>query len=159
RPLLAGLRIRLLVDLPGLEIEELGVANVLQHQRFLAVADDHPITLPDQHVGHAHLLEQTVHRGTMRSLHLDEDQTPEGCVGLLPSSSRRAITCAWISAAPSKIERMRASQSSREAGNSSANPLPPWICTALSAAAQATRAARSFAMPASRSQRRPPSFC
>ena len=32
---------------------------------------------------------------------------------------------AWISAAPSKMLRMRASHSRREAGNSSANPLPP----------------------------------
>lgn len=42
-----------------------------------------------------------------------------------PCSSRRAITCAWISAAPSKIERMRASHRIREIRYSSANPLPP----------------------------------
>src|SRR5262249_29361909 len=30
-----------------------------------------------------------------------------------PSSRRRAMTCAWISAAPSKIDRMRASHSTR----------------------------------------------
>ncbi len=52
---------------------------------------------------------------------------------LLPSSSRRAMTCAWISAAPSKIDRMRASHRMRDTGNSMAKPLPPWICTALSA--------------------------
>ena len=57
-----------------------------------------------------------------------------------PSSSRRAMTCAWISAAPSKMLRMRASHSTRLTGYSSAKPLPPWICRALSAAAQATRA-------------------
>ncbi len=34
---------------------------------------------------------------------------------------------------------MRASHKTREIGYSSANPLPPWICSALSAAAQATR--------------------
>ena len=61
-----------------------------------------------------------------------------------PSSNRRAMTWAWISAAPSKILRMRASHRMRETGNSSAKPLPPWICTALSAAAQATRAAREL---------------
>ena len=44
------------------------------------------------------------------------------------------MTCAWISAAPSKMLRMRASHRMRETGNSSAKPLPPWICTALSAA-------------------------
>ncbi len=61
-------------------------------------------------------------------------------------------------AAPSKIDRMRASQSRRLTGYSRAKPLPPWIWRALSAAAQATRAASSFAMPASRSQRLPSSF-
>src|SRR6185295_10859488 len=74
------------------------------------------------------------------------------------SNSRRAMTLAWISAAPSKMLRMRASHKTRLIGYSSANPLPPWICSALSAAAQATRAASSLAMPASRSQRRPASF-
>ena len=68
------------------------------------------------------------------------------------------MTCAWISAAPSKIDRIRASHKTREIGYSSAKPLPPWICTALSAADQATRASKSFAMPASRSQRLPESF-
>ncbi len=38
------------------------------------------------------------------------------------------MTWAWISAAPSKIDRMRASQSTRLIGYSSAKPLPPWIC-------------------------------
>lgn len=42
-----------------------------------------------------------------------------------PSTSLRAITCAWISAAPSKMLRMRASQSTRLTGYSSAKPLPP----------------------------------
>ena len=39
---------------------------------------------------------------------------------------------------------MRASQSTREIGYSSAKPLPPWICSALSAAAHATRAAKQL---------------
>ena len=55
----------------------------------------------------------------------------------------------------------RTNTSSRFAGRSTpscAKPLPPWICSALSAAAHATRAPSSFAMPASRSQRRPESF-
>src|SRR5215472_9444742 len=59
------------------------------------------------------------------------------------SIRRRAITCAWISAAPSKMLRTRASHSTREIGYSSAKPLPPWICSAPSAADQAIRAARS----------------
>src|SRR4051794_12220310 len=59
RPLLMGLLIWLLVNFPGLEIDELGVAHVLKHQRLLAVANDHPIALPDQHVRHAHLLDRT----------------------------------------------------------------------------------------------------
>ncbi len=41
------------------------------------------------------------------------------------SNSRSAMTCAWISAAPSKIDRMRASARSRDTGNSTAKPLPP----------------------------------
>jgi hypothetical protein len=44
---------------------------------------------------------------------------------LWPSSRRRAITWAWISAAPSKIDRMRASHRMREILYSSAKPLPP----------------------------------
>ena len=40
--------------------------------------------------------------------------------GLKVISSPRAITCAWISAAPSKMLRMRASQSTREMAYSSA---------------------------------------
>src|SRR5258707_6104661 len=43
-----------------------------------------------------------------------------------PSSSRRAMTWAWISAAPSKIDRISASHRMREIGNSIAKPLPPW---------------------------------
>jgi hypothetical protein len=61
------------------------------------------------------------------------------------SINRRAMTCAWISAAPSKMLRIRASHKMRDTGNLSAKPLPPWICTALSALVHATRAARSFA--------------
>src|SRR5690606_9968746 len=83
-------------------------------------------------------------------------------VGLLahdhPSRRRRATTCAWISLAPSKIDRTRASTSRREAVYSSAKPLPPWIWTLPSAASHAARVARSFAMPASRSQRLSSSF-
>ena len=40
-------------------------------------------------------------------------------------SKRRAITCAWISAAPSKMLRMRASHNTRLILYSSAKPLPP----------------------------------
>src|SRR6478672_5749155 len=56
-------------------------------------------------------------------------------VWVQPSSRRRAMTWAWISAAPSKIDRMRASHNTRLTGYSSAKPLPPWIWSALSAAA------------------------
>ena len=41
------------------------------------------------------------------------------------SSSLRAMMVAWISDAPSKMLRIRASQSTREIGNSKANPFPP----------------------------------
>src|ERR1051326_8877307 len=116
-----------------------------QHDRDRAERDRHHEMR--QQVGHACLLAPARRAGHRRA-----PQLPR-------SSRRRAITCAWISAAPSKMERIRASHSTRETGYSSAKPLPPWICTALSAAAQATRAASSFAMPASRSQRRPESFC
>jgi hypothetical protein len=93
-------------------------------------------------------------RGTLREV---RRVATVRAVGGQPSR-RRAMTCAWISAAPSKIERMRASQRTRLIGYSSAKPLPPWICSALSAAAQAMRAASSLAMPASRSQRFSASF-
>ena len=53
------------------------------------------------------------------------------------------------------IQDTRIGQHAAEIGYSMAKPLPPWICSALSAAAQATRAASSFAIPASRSQRLP----
>src|SRR5262245_18966961 len=50
-----GLLIRLLVDLARLEVEDLGVADVLQYQCLLAVADPDPMSLPDQHVRHEFL--------------------------------------------------------------------------------------------------------
>src|SRR5215510_7763896 len=94
----------------------------------------------DMHILLDRTLRHAQHRDATRLSHLDKGQTPEAALQLRSSSSRRAITSAWISAAPSKIDMMRASQSNRDTGNSSAKPLPPWICTALSAAAQATRA-------------------
>src|SRR5262249_41652083 len=153
---LVRLRVGMLVDLLGFEVEEFFVAGVLQHQCFLAVADDDPVALPDFELLHAIPLGSNHTAGGGRCLYRDRVAPGANTVGpiqLLAASSRRAMTCAWISAAPSKMLRMRASQRIRETGNSSAKPLPPWICTALSALAQATRAARSFAMPASRSQR------
>src|SRR5436190_2015342 len=44
--------------------------------------------------------------------------------------------------------RMRASHNTRDTGYSIAKPFPPWTWTALSAAAQATRAASTFAIHA-----------
>ena len=60
----------------------------------------------------------------------------------LPPSSRRwrAITIALNFRRPSKMLRMRASHKNARDCVLSAKPLPPWICSALSADAQATRA-------------------
>ena len=79
--------------------------------------------------------------------------------GAQASRRRLATTCAWISLAPSKIDKTRASTKSREARYSMAKPLPPWICTLASALSQAARVANSLAIPASRSQRFSMSFC
>src|SRR5215467_13630897 len=155
-PQFARLQIGLLVDLPGLEIEEFFVTRVLQHQGFLAVADDDPVPLADFELLHATNLWA---RWARFPVDCFRGANATEAIQLPTESSRRAMTCAWISAAPSKMLRMRASHRMRETGNSSAKPLPPWICTALSALAQATRAAKSLAMPASRSQRLPESFC
>src|SRR3954449_230557 len=162
------LRIGMLLDLPGLEVEKFFVPGILQDQRLFPVADDHPIALPDFQLLHSVPLRSSAIKPRHSRGVLVLDQFSSN--GKRPArrfrsgqfvalNSRRAITCAWISAAPSKMLRMRASQRMREIGNSSVNPLPPWICTALSAAAHATRAASSLAMPASRSHRRPESFC
>ena len=56
---LVGLRVGMLEDFPGLEIEEFLVADILQHQRLLAVADDDPIALADFQLGHAYLCTAT----------------------------------------------------------------------------------------------------
>lgn len=48
-----------------------------------------------------------------------------GIGGSFQPSNRRAITCACISAAPSKMFRIRESQRIRLIPYSSANPLPP----------------------------------
>jgi hypothetical protein len=48
------------VNLAGLQIEEFFVADVLQHQGFLAVADDDPIALPNFGLLHALPLAQTL---------------------------------------------------------------------------------------------------
>src|SRR5262245_10918921 len=144
-------------DFPGLEIEKFFVACILQHQSLFPVTDDDPIALPDFQL--VHEIDPPCPRPTVAQRDAGALINAERVIQLLAESSRRAMTCAWISAAPSKIDRMRASQRIRETGNSSAKPLPPWICTALSALAQAMRAASSFAIPASRSHRLPESFC
>src|SRR6185503_901275 len=161
--LLARGQILLLEHFERLQVGKLGVSGVLQYERLGAVAHHHPLAFADRQTGHAFLLNVRATLEQPGTLTFALDQTPGGrlrfaAAQLVPSRRRRAMTCAWISAAPSKMLRMRASHKMREAGNSSAKPLPPWICTALSAFAQATRAASSFAMPASRSQRRPESF-
>src|SRR5262249_14618641 len=156
------LRVGMLMNLSGPQVEKFFVAGVLQHQCLLAIADDDPVALPDFELLHAIPLgsnDWPVGPWLPSRRVLARGANAAEPIQLLAASSRRAMTCAWISAVPSKMLRMRASQRMRETGNSSAKPLPPWICTALSALAQATRAARSFAMPASRSQRLPESFC
>src|SRR5205085_2344539 len=55
RSLLAGLRIGLLIDLFGLEVQNLVVADVLQHKRLGAVTHDNPVTLIDFQLGHRKL--------------------------------------------------------------------------------------------------------
>src|SRR4029079_8995240 len=47
------LRIGMLLDLPGLEVEEFFVPGILQDQRLFPVADDHPIALPDFQLLHS----------------------------------------------------------------------------------------------------------
>src|SRR3954452_17292858 len=41
------LRIGMLLDLPGLEVEEFFVPRIFPDQRFFPIADEHPILLPD----------------------------------------------------------------------------------------------------------------
>src|SRR5262245_36384332 len=152
-------------DLDCLQIGEFDIAGILQNQRLGTVTHNDPLSMPDQKCGHGLLLKYSRIKATRaRSFALDQTLQGRFCAEpgdsfqFVPSSRRRAITCAWISAAPSKMLRIRASHSMRETGNSSANPLPPCTCTALSAAAHAILAASSLAIPASRSQRRPESF-
>src|SRR5262245_16948501 len=163
--LLARLEVLVLIDLLGLQVRKYGIPNILEQQRFLSIAHDHPLVLVNLQLAHGNLLAMALRGASVAAPRGINSRTAIQLLPscsmpsqLLPSSSRRAMTCAWISAAPSKIDRMRASHNRRDTGYSRAKPLPPWICTALSAAAQATRAAISFAMPASRSQRRPESF-
>src|SRR5262245_20333701 len=52
-PQLVRLRVGMLVNLLGLEVEKFFIAGVLQHQRLLAVADDDPVALPDFELLHA----------------------------------------------------------------------------------------------------------
>src|SRR5262245_56161746 len=159
-----GRKVLLFENLDCLQIGEFDIARILQNQGLGTVTHNDPFSMSDQKCRHGLLLNVQQDKS---------DARPGDCSGsnaarpvcaepvafqFVPSSRRRAITCAWISAAPSKMLRIRASHSMRETGNSSANPLPPCTCTALSAAAHATLAASNLAMPASRSQRRPESF-
>src|SRR5712692_10439730 len=103
---LVRLRVGMLVNLLGLEVEEFFIAGVLQHECLLAVADDDPVALPDFELLHAIPLgsSHTVVRASLpfrdRSFHGANAAEP---IQLLAASSRRAMTCAWISAAPSKM--------------------------------------------------------
>src|SRR5262245_46622646 len=152
-------------DLDCLQIGEFDIAGILQNQGLGAVTHDDPFSMSDQECGHGLLLKVQQDKSEARLEPYSGSNVVEPVLcrtqysfQLVPSSRRRAITCAWISAAPSKMLRIRASHRMRETGNSSANPLPPCTCTALSAAAHAILAASNLAMPASRSQRRPESF-
>src|SRR5215813_15627609 len=50
----------MLVNLLGPEVEKFFIAGVLQHQRFLAIADDDPVALPDFELLHAIPLGSTI---------------------------------------------------------------------------------------------------
>src|SRR6516164_1669161 len=50
---LVRLRVGMLVNLPSPQVEKFFVAGVFQHQRFLAIADDDPVALPDFEPLHA----------------------------------------------------------------------------------------------------------
>src|SRR4029434_2397594 len=102
---LVRLRVGMLVNLLGPEVEKFFVAGVLQHQCFLAVADDDPVALPDFELLHALPLAQTLLRQScVINCPMDNAAAP---IQLPTESSRRAMTCAWISAAPSNMLRMR----------------------------------------------------
>src|SRR3954471_19018448 len=113
-----SLQVVLLVDLLGLQVRRFAVAGILQHQGLGAVADHDPRAMIDFGVHQRHLQ----NRNISPSVPSPVEETTFGrwdgcwlCDGQFePSSRRRAITCAWISAAPSKIDRMRASQRMRE---------------------------------------------
>src|SRR5262249_36524479 len=157
-------QILLFENFQGLQFRRIDIAGVLQNQRLGAIADHHPLAVSYQKRPHLFPPKFTRAKNgpTFATLFCKTRPDPFSllvpAIQFVPSSSRRAITWAWISAAPSKILSMRASHRIRDTGNSRAKPLPPCTCTALSAAAQATRAASSLAMPASRSQRLPESF-
>src|SRR6266550_9463880 len=98
-PQFVSLRVWLLVDFPGLEVEELLIADVFQHQRLLAVADDNPIALANLRLRHATPPGSDRIDPATRPSRLVVDQfsgepTPQGRIQLLASSNRLAITCA-----------------------------------------------------------------
>src|SRR5713226_2417571 len=77
---LVGLRVGMLEDFPGLEVEKFLVADVLQHQRLFPIANDDPITLANLQLGHA---------APPASIK-DMRQTPTAsCLRSMPSSKRR----------------------------------------------------------------------
>ena len=75
--LLASLGILLLVDFSCFQIEELRVADILQHQRFRTIANDDQLAFADLQLGH----------GTSLLSH----ETPNPGIQLLAASSLRAM--------------------------------------------------------------------
>src|SRR5262249_57705202 len=106
---LVRLRVGMLVNLPSPQVEKFFVAGVLQHQCLLAIADDDPVALPDFELLHAIPLGSTPQWG--RRFHLVSNSVRSANasepIQLLAASSRRAMTCAGISAAPSTMLRIR----------------------------------------------------
>src|SRR5215813_6701484 len=93
---LVRLRIGMLVNLLGPEIEKFFVAGVLQHQCLLAVADDDPVALPDFELLHAIPLGSNPSGAVVVISPLIWFRRANAAepIQLLAASSRRAMTCA-----------------------------------------------------------------
>src|SRR5262249_49358468 len=72
---LVRLRVGMLVNFPGLEIEKLLVPGILQHQGLLTVADDDPVALPYFDLLHAMPLRLDLRSTFFRSTSVE--QTPQ----------------------------------------------------------------------------------
>ena len=96
-PELVRLRIGMLVNLPGSQVEKFFIAGVLQHQRFPAIADDDPVALPDFELLHAIPVgshHTPVGPALSSRLYLVRGANAAEPIQLLAASSRRAMTCA-----------------------------------------------------------------